>query len=212
MHTLYRRKYLLFGCIIVLYLGLISALVQADERPTILVLGDSLSAGYGIDPREGWVELLQQRVDKENHHYQVVNASVSGDTTSGGKARLGRLLDTHQPDILILELGGNDGLRGQPIRLMHRNLSDIIEQAQAADAKVLLVGMQIPPNYGTRYTRSFVDTYTELAAEYQLALVPFFLDKVALERDLMQSDGIHPTAEAQPQLLDNLWPHLQPLL
>lgn len=212
MYRLYRRSQALFGCILALILGLMCALPQAAERPVVLVLGDSLSAGYGIDPREGWVELLQQRLDREMYNYRVVNASVSGDTTSGGRARLGKLLEAHSPAIVILELGGNDGLRGQPLRLMRRNLSEMIEQSHNAEAKVLLVGMQIPPNYGARYTSTFADTYTELASEFDVALVPFFLDKVALNEKLMQSDGIHPRAEAQSQLLDNLWPHLTPLL
>lgn len=212
MYTVYRRRHRLFGCILALFLGLASALLQAADKPVVLVLGDSLSAGYGIDPRQGWVELLQQRLDSEMYDYQVVNASVSGDTTSGGKARLGKLLEAHEPAVVILELGGNDGLRGQPLRLMRRNLTEMIEQSHDTGAKVLLVGMQIPPNYGARYTRAFAETYTELAREFNVELVPFFLDKVVLNEALMQGDGIHPKAEAQPQLLDNLWPHLEVLL
>lgn len=212
MKTLFRRINALFGCILCIFLLIFSAAALANDKPVILVLGDSLSAGYGIDPREGWVELLQTRLEDNMYDYRVINASVSGDTTTGGQARLGKLLNTHEPAIVILELGGNDGLRGQPLRIMRNNLDTMIEQAKAAEAQVLLVGMQIPPNYGARYTQTFTETYSDLAKKHQIALVPFFLDKVALEPALMQGDSIHPKAEAQPQLLDNLWPHLEPLL
>jgi acyl-CoA thioesterase-1 len=183
----------------------------AEPTPRILVLGDSLSAAYGLELEQGWVTLLEQRLAEKFPH-KVINASVSGETTGGGLARLPALLKEYQPTLVILELGGNDGLRGHPLNIMHRQLAGTIEQSRAAGAQVLLVGMQIPPNYGQRYTQQFHATYKQLAEEYQLPLVDFFLDGVALQPDLMQRDGIHPTAEAQGRMLDNVWPVLVPLL
>lgn len=183
----------------------------AEPAPRILVLGDSLSAAYGLELKQGWVTLLEQRLAEKFPH-KVINASVSGETTGGGLARLPTLLKEHQPNLLILELGGNDGLRGHPLNIMRRQLAGIIEQSRAAGAQVLLVGMHIPPNYGQRYTQQFHTTYKQLAEEYQLPLVDFFLDGVALKPGLMQRDGIHPTAEAQSIMLDNVWPVLLPLL
>lgn len=212
MNELFRRFSRLFGCIVCVCAIIFSPTLLANDKPVIVVVGDSLSAGYGIDPREGWVELLQERLDNTVQPYQVVNASISGDTTTGGQARLGKLLDTHNPAIVVLELGGNDGLRGQPLRIMRSNLENMIVDAKNAGAKVLLLGMQIPPNYGARYTQTFADTFTDLAKKHRISLVPFFLDQVALEAGFMQRDGIHPTAEAQPQLLENVWPYLEPLL
>jgi acyl-CoA thioesterase-1 len=201
----------------VLAIGLLlfsSVYAQAQTTPTIIIVGDSLSAGYGIDLKAGWVQLLRERMaaDKATSHYQIINASVSGETTQGALARLDKLLATHQPQIVIVELGGNDGLRGQPVKLMRQNLAEIIKKSQAASAKVLLAGMQIPPNYGTRYTQMFSDTYPALAKRFDVALVPFFLQDVALNPALMQGDDIHPNAEAQPTLLENVWPVLQPIL
>ena len=191
---------------------LLSFSLYADEdAPVILVLGDSLSAGYGIDVNAGWVALLQQRLDG-NYPHRVINASVSGETAGGGLARLPALLQQHQPELVILELGGNDGLRGHPINIMQQQLRDIIEKAQAAEAKVLLLGMQIPPNYGQRYTQRFHQAYAQLAEEYELPYVPFFLEGVAVNAELMQRDGIHPTAQAQPQMLYNVWQTLEPLI
>lgn len=180
--------------------------------PVILVLGDSLSAGYGIDIREGWVSLLEQRINQEGYDYQVVNASVSGETAGGGLARLPALLAHHQPAIVVLELGGNDGLRGHPVNIMERQLNSIIEISQQASARVLLLGMHIPPNYGKRYTEQFHNTYSKLAQKHQLPLVDFFLEKVATDRSLMQQDGIHPVAAAQPVMLENIWPTLKKIL
>ena len=175
------------------------------ETAHLLVLGDSLSAGYGIDPAEGWVTLLQERVDETYPDtYTVINASISGDTTSGGKARLTKLLQTYAPEIVILELGGNDGLRGQPLKLMQRNLETLVETAVDSGARVLLLGMQIPPNYGERYSGAFAAIYAEIASDYNIPLVPFFLDGVALKSEFMQGDGIHPNADAQPTLLNNI--------
>ena len=198
--------------IIALTLFLLSFSLYADEdAPVILVLGDSLSAGYGIDVNAGWVALLQQRLDG-NYPHRVINASVSGETAGGGLARLPALLQQHQPALVIVELGGNDGLRGHPINIMQQQLKEIIEKAQAAKAKVLLLGMQIPPNYGQRYTQRFHQAYAQLAEEYELPYVPFFLEGVAVNAELMQRDGIHPTAQAQPQMLDNVWLTLEPLI
>ncbi|HEU5136908.1 MAG TPA: arylesterase [Steroidobacteraceae bacterium] len=179
---------------------------------TIVVLGDSLSAGYGLKIQEGWVNLLAQRLASEGYGYKVVNASVSGETTQGGLSRLPRALELHKPDIVIIELGGNDGLRGLPLATSRENLRRSIELARAARARVLLVGMMIPPNYGQRYGQEFRDMFTTLATTYSLALVPFLLDRVALEPGLMQPDGIHANAKGQPRMLENVWPKLKPLL
>ena len=182
------------------------------EAGTVVVLGDSLSAGYGIRIQEGWVTLLSQRLASEGYVYKVVNASVSGETTQGGLARLPRVLELHKPDIVVIELGGNDGLRGLPLATSRENLRRAIELAQRAQARVLLVGMLIPPNYGERYAREFRDMFTTLASSHSLALVPFLLDRVALEPGLMQPDGIHANAKGQPRMFENVWPKLKPLL
>ena len=179
---------------------------------TVVVLGDSLSAGYGIQIQQGWVKLLAQRIASEGYGYEVINASVSGETTQGGLARLPRVLQVHKPDIVLIELGGNDGLRGLPLATSRENLRKSIELARGAKAQVLLLGMMIPPNYGQRYAQEFREMYTSLAAKYSIALVPFFLDQVALTPDLMQDDGIHPNARGQPRMLENVWPKLKPLL
>jgi acyl-CoA thioesterase-1 len=178
----------------------------------ILVLGDSLSAGYGVPVDEGWVALLQRRLDGEGYGYTVVNASVSGETTVGGLERLPRALARHKPAIVIVELGGNDGLRGLPVPELRVNLEAIIRASRSAGAKVLLAGIRIPPNYGPRYTEQFYAVYGELARELRVAWVPFFLEGIALRDDLFQDDGIHPDLQAQPILLDNVWPVLKPLL
>jgi acyl-CoA thioesterase-1 len=197
-------------------LALVLAFVgtASAEQPqrTIIVLGDSLSAGYGVKVQEGWVSLLAKRLASEGYGYRVVNASVSGETTQGGLARLPRALQTHKPAIVIVELGGNDGLRGLPLAASRENLRKTIELSQAAKAQVVLVGMVIPPNYGQRYGQEFRDMFADLAKQKTLAFVPFFLDRVALDPKLMQADGIHPNAAGQPQMLENLWPKLKPLL
>jgi acyl-CoA thioesterase-1 len=193
-----------------LSLWLIAPLCAADT-PRLLVLGDSLSAAYGIEVQQGWVSLLEQRVAAKYPH-KVINASVSGETTGGGLARLPALLEQHKPELVIVELGGNDGLRGYPLNVMQQQLVDIIEKSRAAGATVVLVGMQIPPNYGPRYTNRFRDIYKELAEKFELPLVEFLLEDVATDAALMQRDGIHPTAAAQDKILDNVWPVLQPLL
>jgi acyl-CoA thioesterase-1 len=188
------------------------ALPASTEKPVILVLGDSLSAGFGIQADGGWVTLLQQRLDREGYRYQVVNASISGDTTAGGAARLPRALKTHAPQIVLVELGGNDGLRGLPLAEMQKNLAAIIGAAKKNGAQVLLLGMRLPPNYGPTYTRRFESIYAELARRHRVPLLPFLLEGVAQRAEMMQSDGVHPIAEAQPKILDNVWLELQPLL
>lgn len=179
---------------------------HADTPPTLLVMGDSLSAAYGIEQEESWVSLLAERLDGAAH---VVNASISGETTAGGAERLPALLDQHTPQLVLVELGGNDGLRGLPPQQMQHNLADMIEASQRAGAEVLLLGIDIPPNYGQAYRDAFTAVYTTLAGEYAVPLVPFLLEGVALDASLMQTDGIHPTASAQPVILDNVWPELE---
>ena len=187
-------------------------LAQNATAGTVLIVGDSISAGFGLDTREGWVALLEKRLKQEGFDDRVVNASISGDTSAGGQARLPALLAAHKPDLVILELGGNDGLRGQLPTQLKQNLASMIEQARKAGAKVLLLGMQLPPNYGVRYTQAFARVYSELAEEKNVALVPFFLDGVGGHPELMQADGLHPAVGAQGQLLENVWPTLKPLL
>jgi acyl-CoA thioesterase-1 len=183
------------------------------ETPVILVFGDSISAGYGLAHVDrGWVALLQTRLKDQEYGYQVVNASVSGETTAGGLARLPRALSLHQPKIVILELGGNDGLRALPIAQMRLNLARMAGLAAAAGAKVLLLGMRMPPNYGPDFTEQFRSSYSDLARDKKLPLVPFLLNDIALFPALMQADGIHPNEQGQPKLLDNVWPALKPLL
>ncbi|QPI63004.1 arylesterase [Vreelandella venusta] len=183
--------------------------LNADQRPTLLVMGDSLSAAYGIEQEMGWVTLLAERLEDEA---DVINASISGETTSGGAQRLASIIRQQQPDIVLLELGGNDGLRGLPPTQMRSNLASMIEQSQQAGADVLLLGIDIPPNYGQAYRDAFTGVFHSLADEYDVPLVPFLLEDVALNTELMQDDGIHPTAAAQPLILDNVWPALEPLL
>jgi len=185
---------------------------QAREQATILVMGDSISAAYGIQREEGWVNLLTSALDSFEYPYRVVNASISGETTSGGLARLPQALESHDPAVVVIELGGNDGLRGYPTSTIRDNLREMVELAKNQSRRVILVGMQIPPNYGPRYTSSFFAMYQEIAGETQVTLVPFFLERVALVPGLMQDDGIHPTADAQPLLLETLWDYLEPLL
>lgn len=190
------------------------ALSQAyGASGTVLVMGDSLSAAYGVETDQAWVALLEERLAKENlSGWTIVNASVSGETTDGGLRRLPDLLSRHSPEIVILELGGNDGLRGFPPGVIEQNLQAMIRQSQEAGARVLLLGMQIPPNYGERYTKAFANIYPQLAASESTALVPFFLDGIFEGENLMQDDGIHPTQEAQAILLRNVWPELESLI
>jgi acyl-CoA thioesterase I len=189
------------------------ALQNAVASPhTILVFGDSLSAAYGIRPEQGWVALLTQRLQSQGYGYQIVNASVSGETSDGGLERLPRALQLHQPQIVILELGANDGLRGLPVSETRANLARMVQLSQAAGAQVLLVGIRMPPNYGPRYTEEFAHIFPELANQYHLPLVPFLLEKVALDPELMQPDGMHPNARGEAPVLDTIWPYLEPLL
>ena len=181
--------------------------VQAeDSRAAILVVGDSLSAGYGLDYEETWAALLQSRLDEKGYEYRVVNASISG------KRRLPRALKVHQPEIVLIELGGNDGLRGISTEIMQANLEDMIVESSEAGARVILAGMLIPPNYGAEYTDDFAAVYPSLAEKYELPLIPFFMKNVALDDGMMQIDGIHPNAKAQPLLVENVWEALEPEL
>ena len=199
--------------LLALFIWLVASAAAHAEAPVILVFGDSISAGYGLARVEqGWVELLKTRLKEQGYGYQVVNASVSGETTAGGLARLPRALELHHPGIVILELGGNDGLRALPIAQMRANLTQMATLAGAAGAKVLLLGMRMPPNYGPQYTEQFAMVFSDLAREKKVPLVPFLLTDIALSATLLQGDDIHPNALGQPVLLDNVWPQLKPLL
>jgi len=179
---------------------------------TILVFGDSLSAAYGISQKDGWVSLLDERLKQRRPDYSVVNASISGETTSGGAARIGAALDRYRPEIVVVALGGNDGLRGLPVGAMAANLTAIVREAQSRNARVLVVGMRIPPNYGRKYTQEFFDAFADVARNRNAAYVPFMLAGVADQDDLFQPDQIHPTAAAQPVILETVWKGLEPLL
>ncbi len=181
-------------------------------NPKILIYGDSLSAAYGIPQQQGWVALLKDKLTQEHFHYDVINASISGETTSGGLTRFASTIKQVKPKIVILELGANDGLRGLPIKDMYRNLEGMIQHSKKSGVKVLLVGMRIPPNYGPRYTGEFSQTYIDLASQHNIALVPFMLDNVAAKPELIQQDGLHPNALGQPIIMKNIWPALQKLL
>jgi acyl-CoA thioesterase-1 len=181
-------------------------------NPKILVYGDSLSAAYGLAQQQGWVYLLQKRLNEQHYHYDVINASVSGETTSGGLTRLTSTLAKTKPAIIILELGANDGLRGLPLKEMNANLSAMITQSKKAKVKVLLVGMRIPPNYGPKYTETFSQSYLQLSQQHKVKLVPFMLDNIAVKPDLIQNDGLHPNTLGQPIILDNIWPKLKLML
>ena len=185
---------------------------RAADPPAILIVGDSLSAGFGLLPGQSWVALLQQRLKHEGYGYRVVNASVSGETTDGAVQRLNRALAQHHPAVVVIELGGNDGLRGLPVSRVRANLELLILKSRASGAQVLLVAIRVPTNYGPRYTTSFQSIYNELATRYRIGVVPFLSDQVAVDLALFQADGIHPNAQAQPLLLNNLWLRLSPLL
>jgi acyl-CoA thioesterase I len=196
--------------ILALLLCLLAGPAAAAEK--ILVFGDSLSAGYGIAIEQSWPALLQARLASEKFPQTVVNASISGETTSGGRSRLGALLKQHQPQLVILALGANDGLRGLPLNAMRANLDVMIDAARATGARVLLVGMQLPPNYGPDYTRRFGTTFADTAQQHKTALLPFLLEPIALDDSAFQPDRLHPTAAAQPKILDHVWQALKPLL
>jgi acyl-CoA thioesterase-1 len=184
----------------------------AGSEPTVLVFGDSLSAGFGIDVDQSWAHLLQTRLEDQGYEHRVVNASISGETTEGGAARIATALDNFGPELVILELGGNDGLRGFPPPRIKSNIRKIIESTQERGAAIVILGIRIPRNYGRRYTEAFENVYRELADELGVLWIEFFMEGVALNEDLMQSDGIHPNAEAQPLLLDNAWPIIEQAL
>jgi len=192
--------------------SLSSVLAYAKPTSVVLLFGDSLSAAYGIDQVEGWGSLLEQRIKQNNIPFRVINASISGDTTQNGLSRLSTSLTKHQPDVVIIELGANDGLRGLSLTQMKSNLARMIELSQQKDSQVVLVGMRIPPNYGKRYTDAFYETYASLAKHYNVVLIPFLLESIGGQQHLMQDDGLHPNEKAQPLIVDNVWPYLLPIL
>ncbi|MFV3304557.1 arylesterase [Pseudomonas sp. NY15181] len=200
------RAWLMGGCLALLLIA------QQAAAQTLLVVGDSISAGLGLDTGRGWVSLLDKRLKEQGFGYEVVNASISGDTSAGGLARLPALLSAQKPTLVVIELGGNDGLRGMAPAQLQQNLSGMVQLSQKAGARVVLLGMRLPPNYGQRYTDAFSKVFETVAQEQKIALVPFFLDGVGGVPGMMQADGIHPALAAQPKLLDNMWPALKPLL
>jgi len=176
------------------------------QEPTILIVGDSLSAGYGIDVDQSWATLLQSRLEDQGYEHRVVNASIGGETTEGGATRIDQALEIHGPALVILELGGNDGLRGIPASRMQDNLENIILKSEASGAAIVMLGIRIPTNYGRRYREAFEKVFRDLASQHDIPWIEFFMEGIAFNEDLMQSDGIHPNAAAQPLLLDNAWP------
>lgn len=195
-----------------LFAIIISLMSMTATAKSIVVLGDSISAGYGIEVSQGWVALVRQKLNEKGGAYSIHNESISGDTTAGGLARIDRALSLHKPDIVIIELGANDGLRGLAPALIKSNLAEIARRAQQAGAKALLLGMKIPPSYGKRYTDLFYNIYPQLAAELGVPYVPFIMEDVALSQDMMQADRVHPNAKGQPFIADRVWPQLLPLL
>ncbi|MGZ8927105.1 MAG: arylesterase [Methylobacter sp.] len=195
-----------------LFAVIVSLMSMTATAKSIVVLGDSISAGYGIEVSQGWVALLQKKLNEKGASHIVHNESISGDTTAGGLARIDRALTLHKPDIVIIELGANDGLRGLPPKLIKSNLDEIARRAQKAGAKVLLLAMKIPPSYGKRYTDLFDSIYPQLAKELGVPYVPFIMEDVALNKDMMQADRVHPNHKGQPFIADRVWPQLLPLL
>jgi len=195
-----------------LFIAIVLYMPLTAMANSIVVLGDSISAGYGIEAGKGWVSLLQNRLAAEKSPCVIHNESISGDTSAGGLARIDPVLARHKPDIVMIELGANDGLRGLSPKLLKSNLAEITRRAQKTGAKVLLLSMRIPPNYGKRYTESFYKVYAELATEMRMPYIPFILEDVALVKELMQADGLHPNAKAQPLIAEKVWGHLRPLL
>ena len=200
------------GLILISLILLPLVAISSHAASTILVYGDSLSAAYGLSTQQGWVSLMGERLKTERLPYQVVNASISGETTAGGLSRLKQTIAKQKPQVMILALGANDGLRGLPVEAMQQNLSNMLALAKQNNIKVLLVGMRIPPNYGPQYTQAFHQTFIDLAQQFKIKLVPFLLENVAGKPALNQDDGIHPTAEAQPIILDTVWKTLQTML
>lgn len=202
------KKYFYYSMILIML-----SFTAHSQAKTIMILGDSISAGFGISPEQGWVNLLQKRIDSQKpQQHKVINASVSGETTSGAIARLPKLLLVHKPDLIVIELGGNDGLRGQPPQMIQNNLAQLIQLSQKSQAKVILFGMKLPPNYGTAYNSAFENNYKVLSLRYKVTLLPFFMQGVAGRNDLMQSDKIHPNAKAQTILLNNAFPTIKAAL
>lgn len=198
------------GVILSAFIVMFSLSPMLVSAKTIMIVGDSLSAGYGIQPQQGWVYLLQKRLDQQYpKQHKVVNASVSGETTSGALARLPKLLQTHKPQIVVIELGGNDGLRGQPPQMIQKNLGQLVQISQQAKVQVIIFGMKIPPNYGTAYSKAFENNYKMVSQQYKVKLLPFFLEGVAGKKDLVQNDQIHPNAKAQPILLNTAYPYIK---
>ncbi len=209
-----RRRFLDLATVAVATLALASASpARADPAaPVLLVVGDSISAAYGLPPGAGWVDLLAARLAAQRYPHRVVNASITGDTTAGGRARLPALLERHKPSIVVVELGGNDGLRGGELKATRDNLAAMVVAVKRAGAKALLVGMKVPPNYGPAYVREFDALFAGVAKAHKVPLVPFFFEGFGEKNEMFQADRIHPTAAAQPLLLDNVWPELRPLL
>ncbi|GAA6167704.1 arylesterase [Sessilibacter corallicola] len=207
-HDTSRRVFSLTLTLIAVFFSTIS------YAKSVLILGDSISAGYGINPHAGWVALLEQKLSSvsDDNEVNVINASVSGNTSSDGLARLPKLIEAHTPDIIVVELGGNDGLRGHPLKVMESNLNSIIALGKNAGSEVILAGIEIPPNYGQRYTNEFKKVFVRVAEKNDVPFIPFILEGIALEPELMQDDGIHPTEDAQPLLLENIWPSLKEIL
>lgn len=192
--------------------GSLFSTAQATETRTVLVMGDSLSAAYGLAPEQGWVALTAKRLQASHPGWKVANASISGETTAGGASRIAAELARHRPAVVVIELGANDGLRGLPLEHTRANLERMIVAARAAEARVLLLGMRLPPNFGPQYTQGFERNFSELAEAHDVALLPFLLEPIATEREAFQADNLHPVAEAQPRLRDHVWPLLEPLL
>ncbi len=198
--------------IVLLALFLLTAIPAVAQQRNLLVWGDSLSAAFGISEEQGWVQLLSERIEREYPSFRVINGSVSGETTTGGLERLPAMLAEYRPELVILELGGNDGLRGIPVEAIRDNLAAMIRLIESDGGRVLLAGIRIPPNYGPRYTEPFHENYLNLAEEYELPLLPFLIEGIPENPELMQNDGIHPVAEAQPAILENVWTVLEPML
>jgi acyl-CoA thioesterase-1 len=210
---IFKIKKLILLVISLLSLSFVSCETQANAvYPKILVYGDSLSASYGVAKEQGWVAILQKKLNVQHYQYEVINASISGETTSGGLTRFTSTLAKTKPSIIILELGANDGLRGLPVKEMSKNLSTMISLSKEAKVRVLLIGMRIPPNYGPKYTELFSNTYPQLSQQHQIPLVPFMLENIAAHPNLIQDDGLHPNALGQPMIIDNIWPELHLLL